>query len=237
MVVARCRTEIGALAKLLGSKRPKAFAVVRFITRLGGVGELLPPPRSPFCIGYNSKIEVWWHPDERYARYRVQRRPGPMDAWERVQEFDAPPFIDRKVDAGRRYGYRIVGVTKEGYEGLPATLQGTVRSRGVTRGQIEIEQGRSIQYDLMLGERVSRGWDINIQNVWQQGAMIQNFYGSPVFAVIRHGDRPDPLSPWDATVTNQWQLKSGDRFLVPPACPAAIIDKPEFLCALASACS
>jgi len=212
----RLRTDEGNLC-LVQVLATSPQAVVRFVTRLGGFGDIgtMPAPERPFCIGYNSKIEVWWHPDPRYVRYRVQRRLGPLAAWERSQEFEAPPFIDRKVDAGRRYGYRVIGITKEGYEGLPALLQGTVRSRGVTRGQIEVEQNRRVQFDLMLGESVNRGWDINIQNVWQQGAMIQNYYGSNIFAMVRTPDNREPLSPWDVTVSNQYQLKSGDRFLVP----------------------
>jgi len=210
----RLRTDEGNLS-LVQVLSTSPYAVVRFITRIGGAGELLPPPESPFCIGYNSKIEVWWRTEERYVRYRVERRIGPLDPWKRVKEFEAPPFIDRAVDAGRRFGYRIIGITPEGYEGLPATMQGTVRSRGVTRGQLEIEQGRNARFDLMLGEKVSRGWDLNIQGIYPQGAMIQNFYSSPIFAFVRNGDQREPLSPWDATVTNQWQLKSGDRFLVP----------------------
>ncbi|MHC4956098.1 MAG: hypothetical protein ACYTGZ_19820 [Planctomycetota bacterium] len=210
----RLRTDEGNLCVVqVLSHTPQT--VVRFVTRIGGFGEILPAPRRPFCIGYNSKIEVWWRTDKSYARYKVQRRVGPAAAWEPAVERDGPPFIDRKVDAGERYGYQIVGVTAEGYEGLPVRLQGTVRSRGVVTGRIQVQGGRNVSYDLLLGDAVSSGWDINVQNVWQQGAMIRSHYGSNLFALTQAKNNAEPLSPWDVTVSNQWQLKSGDRFLVP----------------------
>ena len=113
----RLRTDEGNLA-LVQVLATTPQPVIRFITRLGGHGDVLPSPRRPFCIGYNSKIEVWWRPDPQYVAYRVQRRRGSDGLWEQGVESTQPPFIDRKVDIGERYGYRIVGVTKDGHEGL-----------------------------------------------------------------------------------------------------------------------
>ncbi|MHC4937748.1 MAG: hypothetical protein ACYTHK_02110 [Planctomycetota bacterium] len=187
--------------------------VLRFITRAGGFGEILPAPRQPFCIGYNSKIEVWWHTDERYERYRVERRVGSAPAWQPVREFEKPPFIDRDVRAGVRYGYRITGVTGGEVHGVPVSLQGTVRSRGVTHGRVELKPGST--FDFLVGDSVAESWDIRIQNAWQQGTMIWSHLGFSVFALDLAPGVPEPRSPWDAKVRGNQQMKSGDVFLVP----------------------
>ena len=187
--------------------------VIRFITRVGGYGEILPAPREPFCIGYNSKIEVWWHTDAQYVKYHVSRRAGADGVWEEAKELDQPPFIDREVRAGERYGYRIVGVTKGELSGLPVALQGTVRSRGVVHGRVELK--RMTNFDFLVGDTVSRGWDIRLQNVWQQAAMIQTYLNYNVFPMNLGKGVGEPLSPWDAVVTGNMQMKSGDVFLVP----------------------
>ena len=208
----RLRTDEGnlALVQVLSTSQQ---TVIRFITRLGGYGDVLPSPRGPFCIGYNSKIEVWWRPDPQYVAYRVQRRRGSEGVWEEAVERAQPPFIDRDVDVGERYGYRIVGVTKNGYEGLPARMQATVRSRGVSSGRIEIKS-RNVKCDLLMGDVVSQDWDIWVQNIYPQGAMIRNSFNVTVFPLIRIPGDAEPLSPWDAKVGGSWQLKSGDEFLV-----------------------
>jgi len=208
----RLRTDEGNLCWvqiLATSPQP----VVRFITRVGGYGEVLPAPREPFCIGYNSKIEVWWHTDPMYVKYRVERRNGPEQPWTRVKDFERPPFIDRAVRVGERYGYRVTGVTKDEVAGLPVRLQGTVRSRGVTSGRVELRNGE--KFDFLTGDTVNKGYDIRLQNVWQQQAMIYTHLNSPVHTLSIAPGIAEPRSPWDAPGGGNQQVKAGDVFMVP----------------------
>lgn len=190
--------------------------VVRFVTRVGGYGDVLPAPREPFCIGYNAKIEVWWRPDaKRYVRYRVEKRTGPEGEWREAGAFDAPPFVDRDIAPGARYGYRIVGLTANGLVGLPVSLQGTVRSRGVTSGSIELRGGRQQFVDLLRGSAVARGWDLQLVNVWPQGAMFRTYMGSNVAELGKEAKKRGVRSPWDVIGGGQMQLRSGSEFIVP----------------------
>lgn len=208
----KLRTDEGNLCwvQVLSNSSP---TFIRFITRFGGHGELLPAPRQPFCIGYNSKIEVWWHTDPLYTRYRIERRTGVGERWRTVKELEKPPFFDRDVRAAERYGYRITGITDGELYGLPVRLQATVRSRGVVHGRVELARGAT--FNFLVGDRVADNWDVRLVNAWQQGAMFQSHLGANLLALQVGPGVAEPRSPWDATVGGNGQLKSGDVFLVP----------------------
>lgn len=207
----RVRTNEGNLA-WVQVLQDEPLPVVRFVTRIGGDGPPLPPPRSPFLRGGRGGMEVWFTPVPQYARYRIERRDAPDAAFAEVGTAEAPPFQDRETGEGVRYGYRVTGVTAEGHAGIPAILQGTLESRGVRSGRCTLaHQDRG--FDFLLGTRVPSGGDVEIVAISPEGVNLRNAFGLFVFAA--DADAADPSSPFDCFASRKLPIGPGDRFLVP----------------------
>ncbi len=215
----RATTDAGRTAwvQRLPSERP---AVLRFVVRMSGALPPLAAPADPFCIGSDDHVDVRFTPDARYTRYRIERRVGPDGAFLAAGELTEPPFVDRDVKPGVRYGYRIVGITSAGDQSFPATVQGTTRSHGVFTGTVELEGGRSdaaSRFDFLTEETVATDGDLHF-NASYGGASSVGFLDGwgRVVTAASHGD--PPRSPWASSVSRRdhpHQIEAGRWFLLP----------------------
>ena len=186
-------------------------AVVHFITRLGGAGDALPAVRSPFCIGHGALIKVHFQTHPAYERYRIERRDG-AGGFRELSVIRQPPFNDRDVDDGVRYGYRITGITRDGVAGVSVVSQSTTGSRGVRHGTCVLDQRRNRRFDLLLGEVSDTSWDIELAGHWQHSAAFRNYLGQSIYPAPEDGEAS---SAWDVDQAASAQLPAGRYFLVP----------------------
>jgi hypothetical protein len=190
---------------------------LRFLLRVSGTAEGLPSPRGLAGVGGGGSVEVTFEPDPLYARWRVERRSGPDGAFEVRGEVDGPPFVDTDVVAGRRYGYRVTGVTAAGDEGVPGVVQATTRSRGVVRGTVELVGGRgNVGFDALREAVVARGGDIAFHASDDSGSSVGllDAFGRVVRAAP--GSEP-PRTPWGVapTTARQSEVGAGAWVVVP----------------------
>lgn len=212
----RLTTDRGRAAwvQVLPGREP---GIVRFVTRVSGSGPVLPPPRDPFCAGKGDAIEVWWEPDPRYASWRVERRVGPAGTFEEARVLPAPPFADRAVEAGTRYGYRVTGVTKDGDEGIPASVQGTTRSAGFAPGACLLQYGSAERprpsADLLAEKVLDAGGDVTLTGMFgnHDSAGFQDSLGRAIFTAAGGGadlrtpwTAPDPSDTWSQVARGRW---------------------------------
>ncbi len=215
----RLSTERGGTAWVQSLREGKE-SVVRFVTRLSGEGPVLGPPRDPFCVGREGAIDVRFGTDPRYAAYRIERRVGAAGAFEEAGRVEAPPYTDGDVEEGVRYGYRITGLAAGGDEGIPATVQGTTRSRGIVRGSCRLRHGAGDDhrpdFDFLREEVVKKAGDLQLESFWgnRDGASFLDPAGRHVLPAPGGGGAlRTPWTPEDG-IRRTSQLMAGAWFLV-----------------------
>ena len=185
----RVQTDGGLLAFVQVVHR-RQVAVVRFVVRVDGDGEVLPAPTDPFCVGGQGQIAVHFRGDRRFARYRIERRTGVDGKFHPAADTTESQLVDRGLDGGTRYGYRIRGIADNGDEGIPVVVQGTTASCGVRTGRIEFGRKR-IDIDLLTGAKTEPGTG----DLWIYRRQLQDWEG---FHRAPRFDGPKRSSFWDS---------------------------------------
>jgi hypothetical protein len=192
--------------------------VVRYVVAPEGVRAWRPAPRDPHCLGAQKRIDVWFEADPTYVRYRVDRRRGPEGAFSAAGEVEHAPFIDRAVEDGVRFGYRITPVTKSGDTGVPAEVQGTTASRGVVCGSVLCPRQAPHSdkaWDLIRGIVDTSSFDLRLKGTSSVQVAFFGIDGRTIpycAGPLRESDRP-----WDipfASVCRR-EIDLGEPFYVP----------------------
>lgn len=192
---------------------------VRVLTRQAGTGPLRPMPGGAFCLGRGDRIEVHFDLQPEFARYRIERRIGVDGSFEGRGDLGEPPFMDADVQVGERYGYRIVGLTEGGDEGIPAEVQGTTVSRGLVRGVCRLDSaGRS--FDFLTEVVLERDGDITLTGTYggNSAASFADGWGAPVESfeeVYTRRTDAGANGGWVTRARGQLQIRPGSYMLVP----------------------
>ncbi|MCK6461825.1 MAG: hypothetical protein L6Q95_18245, partial [Planctomycetes bacterium] len=148
-----------------------------------------------------------------FARYRIERGTGGEDPVE-IGVVDGPPFLDATAEEGVRYLYRITGEDAGGVRGLPATIEGTRRSRGVVSGVAEMNRTGARGFDFLLGTPVEDG-DVALTGIfgdWDGASFVDSLGREIRPLAATHGD---PRVAWDEESEASSQIPAGSSFLVP----------------------
>ena len=144
-------------------------------TRTSGNAAPIAAPKHARAIGRDEEIEIRADNAADIAKYRIERADGARATFKTIADGQTLPFVDRDVEDGVRYGYRIVGLKHGGDETLPARIFATTKSAGIVAGSIDVEpldRGGAGRLDLLLGKIVPRGGDIALQSITSGGRAI-----------------------------------------------------------------
>lgn len=209
----RVQTDLGRTAwlQVLRESEP---VVVRYYTRISGSTGPLPAPQGPFSLGLGNRIEIHFLHAECFISYRIERRDSPDEPFRALANVHNAPYVDAAVTPDSRYVYRIIGIAKDGSEGLPATLDATTETRGVFSGSVELNQG---SLDLLTGRQMERGGDITLKATYggQSAASFIGYLGIPITVLKDEGkSRPSPWGKWSIGWSSV-QIPPNVPFLVP----------------------
>lgn len=191
-----------------------------YVVRLSGAGAPLPAPRRPACVGGGAgsgTIALQFEPDERYVEYRVERRDGVDRPYATVARQPDAWHEDTGLEPGVRYGYRIVGVTAEGDESLPAHTQGTESSAGVVSGVCELTRDdERAAFDFAARRHVRRGGDLRLTGTYG-GFSSASFVDALDHPVLPVAAGVEPTDPWTTPRRHdgRGQVRPGERMIFP----------------------
>lgn len=213
----------------LQTLRGRGAGVVRVVVRVAGNAAPIRAVGGLLCVGRQGGIDLHFEPRREFARYRIERADGPDGAFVEIGRVTRSPFRDDDAEEGRRLIYRVVGVSAEGDESVPAQVQGTVLNRGVYRGRIEFASSRAAPrgFDLVRRRPVASGGDLEFRSTYG-GAGAAAFYdgfGLEVRGAWRPGvvrgddgaggdDRDDVWSRWQVPADAGWQIPRGGTFVL-----------------------
>jgi hypothetical protein len=146
-----------------------------------------------------------------FEKYRIERQDSQNSPFIHLGETKEIPFADQTCKPGVHYVYRVSGISKDGYSGLPATVPATTQSKGVISGSLELRG--DVSFSFLFEKECEKGGDIRFLGTadGRSSASFVNYLGLPPTVVSQISlIRP---SSWGQFLTSQ--IGPGYSFLIP----------------------